>query len=92
MFDGDTFDPDRDSGRLNRQMRDVFLRFSDGSWWTLAELSEQTGWPEASVSARLRDLRKAKFGAHTVERRYAGHGLFEYRYGGVHEDELVFRP
>jgi len=38
-----------------------------------------TSHPEASVSARLRDLRKEKFGGHVVERRAVKRGLFEYR-------------
>lgn len=36
--------------------------------------------PEASVSARLRDLRQAKYGGFTVERKkLAGHAWFTYR-------------
>jgi putative component of toxin-antitoxin plasmid stabilization module len=34
-----------------------------------------------TVSARVRDLRKAKYGAHIVDRRYVGHGVWEYRLG-----------
>lgn len=51
-------------------------------WWTLAEIVEHVGGSEASVSARLRDLRKPQFGAFVVERRRRGEpkrGLFEYR-------------
>ncbi len=53
-----------------------------GWWWTLREISQHTGDPEASISARLRDLRKARFGAHTVNRRRRGDptkGVFEYQ-------------
>jgi len=52
---------------------------SDGLWHTLAEMSSRLGFPEASVSARLRDLRKDKFGGRVVERRYVLNGLWEYR-------------
>jgi len=45
---------------------------------TLAELAKATGGSEASVSARLRDFRKARFGAHEVERAYIGNGLYQY--------------
>jgi len=40
--------------------------------------------PEASVSARLRDLRKAKFGGYRVERQRVreGRGLYHYRLTG----------
>lgn len=34
-----------------------------------------------SVSARVRDLRKAKYGSHIVDRRYVGNGVYEYRLG-----------
>ena len=51
----------------------------DHEWHTLYGLSLTTLAPEASVSARLRDLRKQKYGAHTIERRHIGSGLWEYR-------------
>jgi hypothetical protein len=50
-----------------------------GGWWTLPQLAAATGYPEASISARIRDLRKPKFGGHTVERRHVSKGLWEYR-------------
>lgn len=73
---GDTFDPDRDGARLNAQQKQVYDAAICGDWFTLARLSELTGAPEASVSARLRDFRR--FGM-KVERRYIGSGLNEYR-------------
>lgn len=76
---GVTFDPDRDGARLNRQMRDVFRVVADEAWHTLPGLSRATGHPEASISARLRDLRKPRFGGHVVERTYLGEGLWAYR-------------
>ena len=78
-FDGATYDPERDGERLHKQLKAVRVALSDHEWHTLYALSIITGAPEASVSARLRDLRKAKNGSHTVERRYAGDGLWEYR-------------
>lgn len=78
--DGATYDHDFDFERLNKQMKKVYLVMKDGEWRTLSELSAETGSPEASVSARLRDLRKVKFGAFTVERRrITDSGLYEYR-------------
>jgi hypothetical protein len=38
-----------------------------------------TGFPEASISARLRDFRKEQFGKHVVERRRRSQGQWEYR-------------
>ena len=78
-FDGATFDPDRDGERLTKQLVAVRQAMSDHDWHTLYALSIITGAPEASISARIRDLRKAKHGSNTVERRYMGDGLWEYR-------------
>ena len=78
-FDGDTFDPERDAVRLTRQFWDVWAVMRDGQWRTLSRISALTAHPEASVSARLRDYRKKRFGSHTVERQYITDGLWEYR-------------
>lgn len=78
-FDGATYEHERDGQRLNAQYLRAFTLMRDGKWRTLAEISEITGDPEASVSARLRDMRKVRFGSHTVNRRYRGEGLFEYQ-------------
>lgn len=79
IFDGDTIEPVRDTSRLAAQLGRVTALMRDGRWRTLAEISQTTGDPESSVSARLRDLRKVKHGLWTVERRYVERGLFEYR-------------
>jgi hypothetical protein len=77
--DGETFDHTRDLSRLNAQARDVYEYMKHGQWRTLADISANTGHPEASVSARLRDLRKPTLGGMTVERRYIARGLYQYR-------------
>ncbi len=77
--DGETYSRPRDQVRLNSQMQDVFNAISDGQWTTLSILEHQTGHPQASISARLRDLRKSKFGSHQIDRVYAGAGQWEYR-------------
>lgn len=78
-FDGKTYVPERDRMRLRAQLEDVFALMKDGAWRTLGQIETQTGHPQASISARLRDFRKAKFGGHKVERQYLGDGLFHYR-------------
>lgn len=79
-FDGETYDHDRDHERLTSQLARVRALMSDGKWRTISQISANTMDPEASVSARLRDLRKDKFGALEVQRREASeNGLFEYR-------------
>lgn len=80
---GETYDAARDRARLNAQQERVFNVVRDEAWWLLAEISEITGDPEASVSARLRDFRKPRFGGFTVDRRYVGRGLHEYRLRGA---------
>lgn len=78
-FDGNTYDHERDCARLSKQLLAVINVMKDGRWRTLPELAHATESPEASVSARLRDLRKPRFGGHTVERQYVRKGLFQYR-------------
>lgn len=77
--DGETYDRARDLSRLNAQCADVYHYMKHGEWRTLADISANTGHPEASVSARLRDLRKSHLGGFTVERRYIAKGLYHYR-------------
>lgn len=87
IFDGDTIEPERDNGRLFAQLKRVKELMSDGRWRTLADISEAVGDPPASVSARLRDLRKKRWGSLTVERRHKSKGLFEYRLVNPFQDE-----
>lgn len=80
--DGATYNPVADKPRLNAQTARVFSIVCDGRWRTLREIADASGDPEASVSARLRDLRKPAFGGHEVQRRRRGEakrGLHEYR-------------
>lgn len=78
-FDGPTIEPVRDNQRLHFQLAQVFELMKDGKWRTLGAIERETGAPAPSVSARLRDLRKQKFGGHTVNREYVGEGLYRYQ-------------
>jgi hypothetical protein len=88
-FDGATYSPTFDYERLAGQNRRVFDCMKDENFRTLREIEveilsrdPQAQISQASISARLRDLRKEKFGRHTVERRARGErrrGLWEYR-------------
>lgn len=80
-FDGHTYDPGKDHKRLTTQLGKVRAAMLDGAWHTLDELVARCGGTTASVSARLRDLRKKKHGGHTVERRRVKEGLWQYRVG-----------
>jgi hypothetical protein len=81
-FAGDDYDPKHDDARLTGQIERVFELMKDGRWRTLGEIETATGDPQASISAQLRHLRKARFGGHDVEKRPRGdrdRGLYEYR-------------
>lgn len=78
-FDGHTYDSERDHSRLATQLHAVRQAISDCQWWTLEALAKSTGAPEASISARLRDLRKPKFGGYMIKRAYRQRGQFVYR-------------
>ena len=69
-----------DGARISRQhevIRDYMLKVH---WRTLIEIEAIVGYPQASISAQLRHLRKQRFGSFLVEkRRRHGGGLWEYR-------------
>jgi len=77
--DGSTFNQARDGKRLAMQHNRVLAALRDGKEHTLSELHKLTGDPEASISARIRDLRKPRFGSYQIERRYVERGLWAYR-------------
>lgn len=78
-FDGETYDPDRDYVRLSGQLKRVYEFMSDHKWHTLQEIADACYGTEAAVSARLRDLRKQKYGSHVVEKEHVFNGLYQYR-------------
>ena len=80
-FDGATYDRAQDEARLGKQLERVRRYMRDGRYHTLRQISEALDYPEASVSARLRDLRKEKWGAWVVERKRntGGRGTYLYR-------------
>ena len=79
-FDGETYEPKLDKVRLTGQLGKVFRLMEDGKYRTLREIADSIGGSEAGVSARLRDLRKDKFGAHTIiGERSSVSGLWIYR-------------
>ncbi len=77
-FDGATYDKARDGGRLQRQLATIKGIMFDHKPHTLTELAGCAGCLTTSASARVRDLRKAKHGGHTVTRKNIGGGVWEY--------------
>jgi len=78
-FDGVTYEDARDGERLTRQQDTIYALMRDGRARTLAEIEAATGYPQSSISARLRDLRKPRFGGHDVVRAYQERGVWIYR-------------
>lgn len=68
----------KDAVRWGKQLLAVRHLMADERWRTLQEIAAAVRAPEASVSARLRNLRAAGF---TVERERTcpGSSLFRYR-------------
>ena len=80
----ETFGPayveELDGKRIAKQhevIRDFMLK--NTNWFTLAELHALLQFPEASISAQLRHLRKERFGAYRVEKQRRTVGTWEYR-------------
>lgn len=73
---GATFDLDRDGQRLTAQQMRVYNVVKSGDYYTLSQLSTITGDPEASVSARIRDLKRFGF---DMRKEYVSRGLWRYR-------------
>jgi hypothetical protein len=92
QFGGRTYVADLDAKRLGAQLTRVIAAMSDGRWRTLTEIQAHiqraTGKrdPEASLSARLRDIRKL-WGEEAMESRRRTEdgvdGLWEYRSNAV---------
>jgi hypothetical protein len=78
---GPAYDKQIDGRRLRSQherIREWML--SRDEWKTLAEIGGALRYPEPSISAQMRHLRKKKFGSHRVwRRRRNGKGTWEYR-------------
>ena len=93
MFGGETIEA-VDIPRLNKQLASVYAVMHWGHWVTLPELQERI--PQAttqSLSARIRDFRKAKFGGYLVERRrVTDSGLYEYRLDVLQRNPKLPQP
>ena len=82
---GPTYIESLDGNRLTKQLHAIYRYMSDGGWHTLEEIS-RLGYPEASVSAQIRHLRKPRFGGFTIlKRRVSRNGLWRYQLHIVHD-------
>ncbi len=81
-FSGSDYVPRFDLKRLTGQALKIFTAMQDGTFRTLAEIAQITGYGESSISAQLRNFRKQSFGGHQVSKRPRGervNGLWEYK-------------
>lgn len=80
-FCGETYLPEQDCERLTGQLLRVLRVFKQhrGEWLTLSHLAQEANCPEASASARYRDLKRREFGAWPMERQRRPNGLHVYR-------------
>jgi len=79
LFDGATYDPAVDEDRLATALGRIYEAMTDGQWWTLMQLAQVGRCTEAAASARVRDLRKTRFGNHRIEHVRVRGGLWRYR-------------
>lgn len=79
FFEGCDYVHERDFPRLSPKLAHIFEIMSDGEWHTLPELHETTGYLTTTISAHIRELRKERWGGHTVHRKYLGNGLYAYK-------------
>lgn len=84
---GPAYDPALDQQRLTHQRERVcaymLMASAVNRWQTLREIEDLTGYPQASISAQLRHLRKPAFGGYIVRKRRRGpnlqnRGIWEY--------------
>ena len=70
-------------GKRIRKQHEVIRDFMLGNGWkTLAEIEKATLYPQASISAQLRHLRKERFGGFAVDKRRRSPGTWEYHVSG----------
>jgi hypothetical protein len=73
---GPSFDPKLDGERLHVQhvkIRNYMLQRAElGEWTSLEDIEYATGYPQASISAQLRHLRKSQFGSYIVNKKRVG--------------------
>lgn len=75
-FSGAVYDKDRDKDRLIKQMQAIRdFMVGTACWWTVQELESQLTsmhnmpFPQNSIQAQIRNLKKPEGGAYIVEKR-----------------------
>ena len=85
-FDGDDYQTERDKPRLTDQLQNIKLHMENKGFVRVSDIARKFGYPEPSVSAQIRNLRKERFGSRTVTRRYRGNGIYEFKLEPLKKD------
>lgn len=88
-FFGSSFDESIDGPRLGKQQAKVNELMGDGEWRSLQSIARITGYPEASISARLRGARHPQHGGWTVERKRIGEGRGTWVYRFIKPEQGI---
>jgi len=75
---GQSYIAEIDGPRITKQRESILGLCLGHLWLTLGEISATLDYPEASISAQLRHLRKAQFGGYIVNKRRRSAGTYEY--------------
>lgn len=76
---GPAYNERLDGERVHKQMDVIRDLMIDGKERTLQDIEALTGYPQSSISAQLRHLRKQRFGGYQVFKRRVGEtGLYVY--------------
>ena len=76
---GPAYDKEKDGERLEKQQESIRDFMLNSGWKTLAEIESALDFPQASISAQLRHLRKERFGNYQVAKQRRTEGTWEYR-------------
>ena len=76
---GPAYEKKKDGKRIAKQIESIREYMLSSDWKTLVEIEAALGYPQASVSAQLRHLRKARFGGYRVDKQRRTEGTWEYR-------------
>ena len=90
LFDGALVIPELDDERLTGQMYRIMNVLKDGREYTLKDIADLTGDPEASISADIRTWAKPRWGGYYIKTtRITKKGLHSYRFMGKLTDEQM---
>lgn len=78
LFDGHNEQEASQDTRLVSQLERVYRLMCNGTGWTLEDLSLAANAPTSSVSSRIRDLRKPRFGGNIIQRVHEHGGIYTY--------------